>query len=269
MDEYTETELKIAQYILNHKNLVISSSAQKVADATNTSAAALVRFAKRIGYSGYTQLKLELAKAPDEQNDSFDSIILDNDNLEVLVKKVQYRNNETFSNTYKLLNLKDLEKTIRWMRSANKIFLFGIGASSIVCEDLYQKLIRINHEVYYFYDMHLGISALSHASEDDIVISVSYSGETNEIIKTQKIAKEQGIKTAAITQSGRTSLDKYSDIVFKVPKEEAELRLGSISSRFSMLILTDLLYLGIAQEEIHTIRENIIKTKSNTEKYSK
>lgn len=269
MNEYTETELKIAKYILDHKDFVIASSAQKVAHASGTSAAALVRFAKRLGYSGYTQLKLELAKAPEEQSEPFDSIILDNDNLEVLVKKVQYNNNKTFENTYKLLNLNDLENTVTHMNKAHKIYLFGIGASSIVCEDLYQKLIRINREVYYHYDLHLGISALTHATKDDIVIAISYSGETKEIIKTQRIAQEQGLNTVAITQTGKTTLDRYSDTVFKVPKEEAELRLGSISSRFAMLVLTDLFYLGLAQGDIQTIRENIIKTKLNTEKFSK
>ena len=268
MRQYTDTESKIAKYILENKDFVITSSAQKVAKEINTSAAALVRFSKRIGYSGFTELKLELAKSNDDVDpDDFDNIIRDNDNLELLAKKVKYKNIETFENTYKLINICDLKKVLNWIDKAEKIFLFGIGGSSLICEDLYQKLVRINKPVMFQRDLHLGVSALSHASNNDVVITASYSGETEEVIKVQRQAKKMGLKTVCITQTGRTTLDRYSDISFKVPKEEAELRLGSISSRFSMLIISDLIYLGIAQKDIEVIREKIIKTKSYIEEY--
>lgn len=268
MPEYTETEMKIAKYILEHKNFVISSSAQKVSEAIGTSSAALVRFSKTLGYSGFTELKVELAKSSEEVTDNYAALINDSDDLEVLVNKVKYRNNSTFENTYKLLNLQDLETSVNMFESADKIHLFGIGASGIVCDDLFQKLVRIDREVSYHRDIHLGISGMSHAKENDLVVGISYSGETQEIISALAIAKEQGLNTISITQLGKTSIDKYSDISFKVPKEESEYRLGSISSRFSMLAITDLLYLGIAHNDIELLKNNIIKTKLHLKKFS-
>lgn len=268
MNEYTDTELKIAKYILDHKNFVISSPAQIVADAIGTSSAALVRFAKTLGYSGYTELKVELAKSSSEVQNDYDEIIQDSDDLDVLVQKLKFKNQTTFENTYRLLNMREIKEAIDYVDQARRIFLFGIGASGIVCEDFYHKFLRIDREVFYNSDIHLGVSVLSHAKENDVVIAISYSGETEEVVKALSIAKGQGLHTISITQTGKTSLDKYADISFKVPKEESEYRLGSISSRFSMLAITDLIYLGVVQNDFKTIKNSIVKTKMNLKKFS-
>lgn len=261
MGNYTLTERKIADFILENKDLVISSSAQKMATDIDTSAAAIVRFAKRIGYDGFTHLKVELAKDRSDEDENFDSIISQSDSMQTLVKKLEYENQTTFKHTYSLLNIDRLESAIEKVNKAKRIYLFGIGGSGIVAQDLYQKLVRINVNVIYHQDFHLQISALAHAEEDDVSISLSYSGETKEIISAQKIATDKGLCTISITQTGRTPLDRYSDFVFHIPKEEAELRLGTIASRFSMFALTDLIYLGIARNDAINIRERIINTR--------
>lgn len=261
MDDYTATERRIAEYILDNKEDVISSSAQKLAKDISTSAAAIVRFSKTIGYEGFTHLKVELAKDRSEEEEEFDSIITDSDNMSVLIKKMEYENMATFKNTYKLLNVAELESAIERAQGANRIYLFGIGGSGIVCEDLHQKFTRINIDSVYHHDFHLQMSALTHAKKGDVSIAFSYSGETKEIITAQRIAQSKGITTISITQLGKTSLAKHSDYIFNVPKEEAELRLGSISSRFSMFALSDLIYLGLARETAVDIREKIINTR--------
>ena len=264
---YTATERKIADFILENKDLVMSSSAQKLALEIKTSAAAIVRFSKKIGYDGFTHLKVELAKdRSQDEDENFDNIIRQSDSLQILVKKLEYENQMTFKHTYSLLNMDILEKAIEKANNAKRIYIFGIGGSGIVALDLYQKLIRINVNAIYHQDFHLQISSLTHAEEGDLSIALSYSGETREIISAQKIASEKGLSTISITQTGRTPLDRYSDYIFHIPKEEAELRLGSIASRFSMFALTDLIYLGIARKDTIDIRERIINTRKTIKK---
>ncbi|CAM3581122.1 MurR/RpiR family transcriptional regulator [Erysipelothrix urinaevulpis] len=266
MDDYTATEKKIADYILNHKEITISSSAQNLADNIDTSAAAIVRFSKRVGYDGFTHLKVELAKDRSDEEEDFDSIIKQSDNFSMLVKKMAHENMMTFKNTYRLLNLQSLEEAIDCAQEAGRIFLFGIGGSGLVCEDLYQKFTRIDIRAVYNQDFHLQMSALTHAKPGDVSIAFSYSGETKEIISAQRVAQSKGVTTISITQLGKTSLAKYSDFVFNVPKEEAELRLGSIASRFSMFALSDLIYLEVARKNTVDIRRRIINTRETITK---
>ena len=51
----TETELVIAEFVLENQNMVVNSSAQKLAKLINTSPSAIIRFSKKIGYDGFPQ----------------------------------------------------------------------------------------------------------------------------------------------------------------------------------------------------------------------
>ncbi|MEG0415233.1 MAG: MurR/RpiR family transcriptional regulator [Erysipelothrix sp.] len=265
MHTYTETEKKIADYILNNKDEVINFSSQRFAKEVDSSAAAVVRFSKKIGYKGFTHLKVELAKDQYDDDESIDKLIKEDDSSETMIRKALYSNHRTFTNTYKLINVPILEEAIDALKKARRVYLFGVGGSGVVCEDLYQKLIRIDIEARYFTDAHLEISALSFADERDVAIAISYSGVTREVVTAQKMASAQGVKTIAITQVGRSDLTKYSDMILNIPQEESELRLGSIASRFSMFAVSDLLYLGVAKENIEETRDKLVKTRQSVQ----
>lgn len=265
MHTYTETEKKIAEYILNNKDEVINFSSQRFAKEVDSSAAAVVRFSKKIGYKGFTHLKVELAKDQYDDDESIDKLIKEDDSSETMIRKALYSNHRTFTNTYKLINVPILEEAINSLKKARRVYLFGVGGSGVVCEDLYQKLIRIDVETRYFTDAHLEISALSFADERDVAIAISYSGATREVVTAQKMASAQGVKTIAITQVGRSDLTKYSDMILNIPQEESELRLGSIASRFSMFAVSDLLYLGVAKDNIEQTRDKLVKTRQSVQ----
>ena len=63
---FTSTEKRIADYILNYRLETVEASVQDLAERTNTSAAAWIRFSKKLGYKGLTALKMDLAKNDDD-----------------------------------------------------------------------------------------------------------------------------------------------------------------------------------------------------------
>lgn len=267
MDHYTDTEKRIAAYILEHSEDVVNYSSQLFAEKVNTSPAAIIRFSKKIGYTGFTNLKVELAKdSGNTVHDDFDSLIRSDDSIRDLVNKSALANARTFSNTYKLFNRKELEAVIQKLKKARRIYLLGIGGSALVALDFYHKLVRIDKDVHNYSDYHLTLSALSHVNEEDVLLCLSYSGLTREVVLAQKVALDHGATTVAITQVGKNDLSKSATHVLNIPKEESELRLGSIASRFSMLAITDLLYLGLAQDNIDSTRDKIIKTRETIKK---
>ena len=64
-DSYTTTEKLIADYIL--QNDILQDSAQVLGEKTNTSAAAIIRFSKKIGFKGFSDLKMNLAQSTKEE----------------------------------------------------------------------------------------------------------------------------------------------------------------------------------------------------------
>ena len=260
-NSFTNTEKKLAKYVLENKDEVVNLSAQELSDRADISPAAVVRFSKTLGYKGFTALKVDLAKDRDEvENDT--SVIIDgNDSLKDIVRKVKVSNISSIEETIGLINMETLNKVIDSMLNARKIYLFGIGASGLVAMDFLHKLLRINKNAIYQIDPHIQISSAVHIEPEDIAIGISYSGETNEINIPMKIAKENGAKTVSITRYNKNTLAKLVDYPIYLPNDEKEIRVGAITSRIDALTIVDILYLGFAKNDLERTKEDIKKTR--------
>lgn len=258
---YTDTEKKLAQYILDHVNEVTLNSAQVLGERVGVSPAAVIRFSKKLGYNGFTAMKVDLAKDERTEIANFDDMIQEQDSMDTVLKKAENLNTMLQNQAYRLINAESLEKAVDVLLNCRTVYLFGISGSGIVCMDLMQKLSRINRHAVYHSDFHDQLAAAAHMTEQDVAIAVSYSGKTNEVNAAMGLAKELGAATIAITQFKKTPLTKQADILLYIPSSERDLRIGAIASRNASLIVTDLLYLGLAKHNIASTREQLVRTK--------
>ena len=261
---YTETEKRLAEYILEHRQDVVNQSAQVLGEKVHTSAAAVVRFSKKLGFKGFTALKVEIARDSSGDAIDFDEIIKEEDSIGVMVKKANAINLKTIEKTYSLINVEHLESAINALIGARNICLFGVGGSGIVCDDFYNKLIRIDKRATFNKDTHIQIASVANITKDDVAIGISYGGNTKETNTAMAYAGNIGAMTIGITQYSKSKLSKICDILLYIPSEEKELRLGAIQSRNSSLIMTDLLYYGITKAEIEETKEKLRKTREIT-----
>lgn len=259
---FNQNQRKIADYILTHPQDIIRMSVQELAKKSETSPAAIVRFSKKVGYDGYPSLKIELASEIHAKEDSF---IEDRPSLSgsfsnfLLQEQRAYLN--TVRKTFDLINADTLETVIDYATNARRIFLTGIGASSNICTDLLVKLTRIDAPAVYYIDAHVQLANSIHLTPDDLVIAVSYRGNTNEVNTIVQRARKRNIKTVAITQNNGSQLSNLAEIVLPVPSEENEFRLGAITSRNSTQIITDLIYLGMIKNEVEKSSQDLIESR--------
>jgi Transcriptional regulators len=261
-ENLTKTEEKLSQYIIENVNGIIYDSIQDIAAKTNTSPAAVIRFSKKLGYNGFAELKLDLAKDNTEEIPLFSEKICEKDSLKTIVKKSMVSDTSTVEQTYKLLRIETLNNAVHAMKRAKRIYLFGISSSGICCYDLAQKLSRVGYDVVFYNDFHMQLAATTYITKDDVALAVSYSGNTKEINVAMEHAKAQGATTISITQFIKSPLLKFSDLILYVPSQENDLRLGAVSSRNASLILTDLLYLGMITDELEECKKNLIASRS-------
>lgn len=263
INTFTGTEKKIGEYILENKEEALGASAQELADKIDTSAAAIVRFSKKLGYKGFTSFKVELAKSEEEEKHlDFDEVIKASDSIESLVQKSKNLDISTIEQTFNLINMEALKGAINSLSYSKNIYLFGIGASGLVALDLQYKLARIKKRCFYQIDSNIQLASAVHIEKDDCVIGISYSGETKEVNLALKAAKESGAKTIAITKYLNNTLSKLADYTLYIPNEEKEIRLGAMSSRMAALSLTDLLYLGVVKEDHEEAVKHIVNTRN-------
>lgn len=257
----TPTERKIAEFILNNPTTVVEESSQRLAIISNTSAAAWIRFSKKIGYKGLTAMKVSLAKDEPQDDDILNDLI-EEDSIDILIKKVQQVSIKSIHQTYKLLDKHSLQSAIDHLLNSNNIYLIGVGGSGIICTDFMYKLLRINKNIIYFEDPHVLLSSIAHIQSTDVLLAISYNGETQLVNAAAKKAKKASAPVIAITKYNvKSTLSKLANIKLYTPVEEKEFHLGSISNRNSALILTDLIYYGIAKKDIDKTKQNLIKTR--------
>ena len=260
-DSYTATEKLIAEYIL--ENDILQDSAQALGEKTNTSAAAIIRFSKKIGFKGFSDLKMNLAQSTKEEKQEVDLIFEPEDNISTLVEKGCRLNMNTVLKTYQLINIDTLEASIDLLNNASTIYLFGVGGSSVIGLDIYQKLMRIGKKVIYNADLHVQMTFAQSMDQNDAALIISYSGSTTGLVDVAKVLYEKQIPFISVTQINSNPISKLSNYSLKVPSEEKALRIGAVSSRISSFVITDLLYYGVFKKNFEEHKKNLIDSKDN------
>ena len=258
----TKSEKKVADYFIDNYKDAINESTQSIAVATDTPPATVIRFVKTLKFDGLQQLKLAIAADMDSQKpDITDEIIHQKDGLSEIVEKNKRNLINSIERLYALMDLELIEKSVDAIDSAKKVYLFGVGASGIVCYDINYKLSRIGKDVVFNNDIHLQLVNLNFITKEDACVCVSYSGNTKETVLVAEIAKKAGAKTVGICCYGRNELSKICDITLRVPHDERELRLGAISSRNTTLTLLDTIYLAITHRHYPDVLNDIESTR--------
>ncbi len=265
MPEFTPSDKKIADFIVDNPRLVLNSNTQQLASMVDTSQSAIIRFVKKIGYKGYVDLKLDIAKSLEaDANQIEDEVIRGGESTQTIVSKSKNNVLSAVEKTFALLDDEVIENSIKYLVEAGDIYLAGVGSSGLVCEDFLYKLQRAGQKAYYQRDAHTNLALITNIKKDDILVCISYSGTTKEVIIAADYAKNIGAKVITITKGANTGLSKLSDQVLLIPEIEKEMRFGAVSSRLSSQITTDILYYGYLADNMNDVTENLKISKQLT-----
>lgn len=263
MDSMTDTEKRIADYLLVHGSDAMHMNAKELSVSCDTSPAAVVRFAKKLGFKGFTALKLDLAReSAQAAPDAFNSAILENDDLAAIISKAEKTHQRNTALTYQMINIATLQSAIDALLGARRVFLFGVGASGLLAMDFQYKCSRIGVPVFYYADSHTSLASAALLDKHDTVIAISYSGVTRETLLAAQSAHACGAKVIAVTQGNLNPLARLADFPLCIPSEESTLRIGAMTSRNSGLLVLDLLYLGCVQKNVLQSQQALEKTRA-------
>jgi DNA-binding MurR/RpiR family transcriptional regulator len=260
---FTDSEKKIGDYIIENKDKVYNLTASQLAKITKTSPASIIRFSKKLGYSGFQELKISIAKDTSEddidEGKIYEAITTQDSTLEIM-NKVALENIKAIKDTIKLIDYNSIDKAVEAISNAKRINLFGVGSSLLVAADFQYKLARINMPVILHMDHHLQLVSATNMGKDDVAIGISHSGKTNETYKALETAKKRKAKTISITKFGYNPISNISDIKIYTTEVEKHLRMGAIASRIAQLTVVDILFINIVKQNYSTIPEYIKQT---------
>lgn len=264
------TEKTIAQYIIEQPETTIKSSIHKLAKDTYTSPSTIIRLCNRLGFNGYKDFKnaltYEFALSRKGQSDK-EKEIYKTDSTDDIIEKITYKNIISLEDTKNLLQSATVDKVVDLLIKADKILLFGIGASQVAAKDASLKFLRLNKTCVINEDHHSQLLQAINSNKNDIAIIFTYSGETVEMVNCIKHLNDNNTTTIAITRLHNSTIAKLSDYKLNAASNESLFRSGAMSSRISQLNIIDIIYTVYAnrnfEENINLLSKNYIR-KPNT-----
>ena len=246
------SEVAIADAILANPELASGMNISQIADKSGTSVASVVRFCKTIGFKGYPEFRMALigqlsrqtAQGTDHQLDG--GITVDDSAAEV-IRKIAYADSLAIKTTAERLDVKTFIKTVDAWEAANTIGIIGFASSGYVAMDLQLKLNRLGKRSVAWSDLHTALTSISLLKKGDVLVAISHSGTTLDIIDVISEFKEKGITIVLITNALRSPATAIADLTLFTSARETTLRSGATASRIAQLTVVDCLCVSLAQ----------------------
>lgn len=258
---------KIAELILADPTLPLDLSITELAGRAGTSAATITRFCRLIGYSGYVQLRVGLA-AELGRNDASESWRTDigrayapDDAPADVLQKLLSAHARALEATAELVDIEEVTRIAKAIWQCRHLDIYGIANSGTMAADLQGRLYRIGVNAHAWDEAHKGLASAAILNSDAIAIGISNSGRTKETIELLEVAKASGAFTVAITRDRSSPLARTADacIINASPHHDAQP--DDPSARYAQILVLDLLYLLVAQQDFTTTADRLAATR--------
>ncbi|HGP8640878.1 TPA: MurR/RpiR family transcriptional regulator, partial [Streptococcus pneumoniae] len=225
---------KIADYILVRDSEIVYETSSEIVSKVKVGEGTLNRFCKKIGYSGFQELKLKMTK---------DILELESQKMssDTFIDEIKNNYLSIVESTRKLIDGRQIELAIKLIREANQILIIGVGSSGNAAREFESSLLRIGIISKTVIDTHFQLMHTALLKDNDLIIAFSLSGSTKEVEETLLNAKRKNVKIISITNYSSRNIAKLSDCVLLTSKKESYLEGGSLMAKASQLFIIDVI----------------------------
>ena len=254
-DSMTPLESEIASYILNNKDAVTKLKIQELADILFISKSAIHRFVKKIGFNGFNDLKVSIAKENADllENNSYINVnypFQAKDNPRQIAFKLLELYEKAIKDTFEYVDLDQIKAVSQLIDSADVIDVYTHAHNSNIAENFQDKMLTIGKSVNCpssFYNQRLTVLALD---QKHVAIILSYSGKATFILPIIKKLYEKGVKVIQIGKAGSNYYSQYVTYHLSISDSENNRdRMSQFSSHIAMQYIMDVLYGCIYNEK--------------------
>lgn len=247
-DSMTPLESEIASYILNNKDEITKLKIQELADILFISKSAIHRFVKKIGFNGFNDLKVSIAKENADllENNSYINVnypFQAKDNPRQIAFKLLELYEKAIKDTFEYVDLDQIKAVSQLIDSVDVIDVYTHAHNSNIAENFQDKMLTIGRSVNCpssFYNQRLTVLA---SDQKHVAIILSYSGKATFILPIVKKLYEKGVKVIQIGKAGSNYYSQYVTYHLSISDSENNRdRMSQFSSHIAMQYIMDVLY---------------------------
>lgn len=259
IDDMGPAERRIANFLLSHTGEFPAMSISEFARACGCGDATVVRFSRRLGVSGYQELKLRIAAELNSSSTISREIESTDSCFAIFQKRIADISN-ALRNTETVLDEDHLNQAAQTIMSAERIVIFGLGNSAAIAHDAAHKFLRLGLSAQSCSDNHMQAIIASHLGRGSVAIGISHSGSSRDIVEALRLCKICGATTIGITSCSDAPITEASDICLFTKSDETEYSILAMSSRIAQLAILDSIYTYIVLHADKPSRQAIYNT---------
>lgn len=246
LDTLSRAEQRVARCILDEPSEAIRFSITELAERAAVGEATVSRFCRRLGLSGFLDLKISIASQLAPAVSVKDTINSEKSEPLHWIRSSSKRSAEMIEQTALLLDPKSLERAIRALAKAHKIDVYGQGASAITALDAQHGFIRLGMIAQAPLDTHTQAMSAALLGRGDVSLAFSHSGSARDVVGNQQLARDNGAETICVTSAARSPIAEASSIVLLTASEDTLV--SNLRSKMVQLYVLELLIEGCARE---------------------
>lgn len=261
---FTQTEKRIADYILQHPSEIPAIYIEDLAKVTYTSHSAIIRLCKKIGFNGFRDFKIAISTIVHSQLHTTGQVnanfpFEENDSPIIIAKKMADLTIDTVKKTLVQLDDDLLSKIIEALSQAERVFLFARGDSQIRARSFQNKLVKINQFYILAEDYSDGYWNAANLTPKDCALFISYSGIVPQYERILQHFYNEKVPTVLLTGSNQSALAKYASTTLVTIQEEYDFaKIGTFSSQVAFEYILDTLFSILYAKEY---RQNLLNLK--------
>ena len=260
--DFSKGQKLIANYILEFYDKAAFITASKMGKIVGVSESTVVRFAAELGYDGYPAMQRAMQEMILNKLTSVQRIEVANDRIgdQDVVTMVLQQDIEKIRATMEAVDRSAFERAVDTILNARRIYILGVRSSATIANFL--------HFYFdYMFDNVKKVNAsspgevfeqLARVKKDDVVIAISYPRYSRSAIQATKFCRESGANVVAITDSDRSPMAAYADILLTAKMDMMSL----VDSLVAPLSLVNALIVAIGRKR----EKELARTFSNLER---
>ena len=254
---YSDTERRIVDFILEHREEASRMTAAQLSRSSGTSEATVSRFCRKLGFGSYRSFQFSLARdvATREQGGVTDEVSLEN--IEQSLKNIASSKLSEIDATIAAIDRDDLKAVVNLIADAGVIQIAAVGSTNSVALDATFKFSQLGLRCVTNEISETGIGFSLTLTPDDVLIVISSSGRSKRLNRIVQTAKGKGTTVIVISGDAKSPLAQKADYLFQTVNHESLLTTGDFAfSKMSAALIIEIIY-NFLMPTIPDAREHI------------
>lgn len=249
-DGLTAAERRICDCLLQEAEEAADMTAEKLAEAAGTAKSAVVRCSRSLGFAGFSDLKKQLMIENVRNADmNYTPYVAPQDNARQIFDKVFAAAGKTLRDTAENLDFAAAEALCGAITTARAIYIYGIGTSAMLVNELQYHLITLGFMAIAFTDVPTMKVSTMNLTPADLAIAISYSGRTISVRETLQYAKKAGATVACITANEDSPIMQLCDPAIAVYSDEIRYPIEPMSARIAQISFINALIIMLSAQD--------------------